>query len=159
MGTVRYRHVALLVGDGLRSVEMYYARLFDLHVLSREGLDPGGTTWGQLRPEVGWDDAARAGVTIGMVALGRREFVLALFAGVPSGTQLFALGLTLESAEIDAVSARLDDEAVDDRRDDWLAFVDDIGVRWQLSATASFGGAGETRGAWLDIPGSSPPTA
>ena len=54
--------------------------------------------------------------------------------------------------EIAAVADRLTDETVEDRRDDWLAFVDRFGVRWQITDRAQFAGAGTSRGLWLDVP-------
>ena len=81
---MRFRHIALLAGDDLRGAEEYYRRLFDFEVVLREGpLEPGGPDaelWGQLPPDRTWDDAEKAGVEIGMVALERDEVILALFA-------------------------------------------------------------------------------
>jgi hypothetical protein len=77
--------------------------------------------------------------------------VLALFAGQPSGVQCYAIGLLAGAAIIDEVADRLDDESIEDRSPGWLAFVDRYGMRWQLSDSAAFLGAGTTTGTWLTI--------
>jgi catechol 2,3-dioxygenase-like lactoylglutathione lyase family enzyme len=152
---MRYRHVALFVGDDLRGAEAYYARLFDMEVVLREGLlgppGPDGEAWGQLPHDRTWDDAERAGVEIDMVALQRGDVILPLFAAEPSGERFYAIGLLMDADAVAAVGDRLDDETLEDHRDGWLAFVDRYGVRWQLSATFPFVGAGDGAGIWLEV--------
>lgn len=152
---MRYRHVALFAGAHLQEAEGYYSHLFGLDVVLREGpLQSGGPNaelWGQLPPDKTWDDADAAGVDIGMVALQRDDVILALFAAEPTGERFYAVGLVMVPDEIDQVAERLDDEMVENRSDGWLAFIDRFGVRWQLSSTAPFRGAGTTRGSWLDV--------
>ena len=145
---MRYRNVALLAAD-LRSAEAYYAELFDLEVLFREvPVGPGGPDaleWRKVPDGVGWDAVESAGFTIGMVALARDEFILPLLGALPSGTAAYAIGLVMSSAEIDLVASRLGPEAiVESRGPGWLAFVDRLGNRWQLSDTLEFSPATET---------------
>jgi hypothetical protein len=150
-----YRHVALLVPD-LRSAEEHYLALFEMEVLFREApLEAGGPEterWGSLRPDVSWDDAESAGVEIGMVALQNDLFILPLFSAPPTGVQTYAIGLVMTRDEIEAVRNRLPDDAtVESQADGWLAFVDRFGVRWQLSDSRPFRGAGERNGIWVDV--------
>lgn len=145
-----YRHVALLVGD-LRPAEEYYADLFDMELVVREGpLEDG--RWASLPDDAEWDDAKAAGLELGMVGLQRDEFILALFAVEPSGVQTYAIGLVMGEDEIEQVGRRLpEDASIEARSDEHLAFVDRYGVRWQLSTTRRFVGAGEREGLWLEI--------
>jgi hypothetical protein len=153
---MRYRHIALLVGEDLRGAEEYYSHLFDMEVVLREGpLEPGGPdadAWGQLPEGKSWDDAVAAGVEIGFVALQRGDVILPLFAAEPTGERFYAIGFVTEPEEIAAVEDRLgNDEVVEGTGDGWLAFVDRYGTRWQLSEGFEFRGAGEIRGDWLDV--------
>ena len=147
---MRYRHVALRAGSDLRSAEDYYARLFGLTVVVREAVGDDAT-WAQLPRDKTWEDAEEAGVHIDMVALERDGMTLALFCGEPQDGRLFAIGLVLDRDEIASVAERLDEELVEDRRDDWLAFVDRFGIRWQLTSTGRFSGSGDQAGRWLDV--------
>jgi hypothetical protein len=148
----------------LRAAEEHYVALFDMEVLFREGpLEPGGPNaelWGTLPPGCTWDDAEAAAVEIGMVALQRGDLILPLFAMAPSGLQTYAIGLVMEDDEIEAIRARLPDDAyVESEQDGWLAFVDRFGVRWQLSNRQPFRSAGERADLWLDVtPRRRPPT-
>lgn len=152
---MRYRHVALFVGADLRAAEEYYARLFDLRVVVRESPQESGdidaAVWAQLPRDKTWDDAEAAGVEIGMVALEREDFTLALFPVEPSGERFYALGLVMPAEEIAAVASRLNDEAIEDHQGEWLAFVDRYGVRWQLSVRGPFRGSGDSQGRWLEV--------
>jgi len=147
---MRYRHVALFVGDDLEAAEAYYVRLFDMDVIVREGPLPTGE-WGQLPGDRTWADARAAGTPIAMVALQRDDVILPLFAAAPTGERFYAIGLVMTAEEIDAVASRLEAEMIEEQRADWLAFIDRHGVRWQLSTTAPFRGAGERAGRWLDV--------
>lgn len=151
---MRFRHVALFVGGDLRAAEAYYAGLFDMEVALREGpiaAGPHAGGWGQLPPDRGWDDAERAGVEIGMVALERDEVTLPLFAAEPTGERFYAIGLVMTADDIEAVGDRLTDETIEDHQDEWLAFVDRYGVRWQLTTAAPFHGSGDISGIWLEV--------
>ncbi len=155
MTSMRFRHIALFVGPRLRQAERYYADLFDMRVSIREAPVGGdgaeATDWAQLPPDQGWDDAEAAGAEIGMVVLERDDVILALFAAQADGRQFYAIGLVMEPDEIIDVRRRLEDETVESSGEGWLAFVDRFGVRWQLSDTAPFLGAGMTSGRWLEI--------
>lgn len=145
-----YRHVALLVGD-LRPVEEYYAGLFDMDVVVREG-KLGDGRWASLPEDAGWDEAEAAGVELGMVGLQRDQFTLALFAEEPSGVQTYAIGLLMDEDEIEQVRRRLSEDAtIEASSDGYLAFVDRFGMRWQLGTTRRFVGAGVREGRWLEI--------
>lgn len=152
---MRYRHVALFVGEGLREAEAYYRDLFDMEVVVREapitGQGPDAGQWAQLRDDKGWDEAEVAGVDLGMTALQRGDVILPLFAAEPTGERFYAIGLVADAEEIHHIADRLTDEMVEARADGWLAFVDRYGFRWQLSDSAPFLGAGNTRGLWLDV--------
>ena len=65
----------------LRAAENAYRRLFGIDaILFREGRLAAGE-WATLPLGKGWEDADAAGIEVGMVALRRDEFVLALFQG------------------------------------------------------------------------------
>ena len=149
---MEFRHLALLVGD-LRSAEEYYADLFGLTVLFREGpIEDGDVSgpWGTVPPAHGWDEIDSEGIGVGMSALGRDSVVLALFAQPPTGAQTFAIGLVAGEDEIDRIASRLpDDVTVETRARGQLEFVDRFGVRWQLSSTRRFTSAGERAGVWF----------
>ena len=145
-----YSHVALLAGD-LRPAEEHYAGLFDMEVVVREGPLKDGR-WASLPDDAGWEEAEAAGVELGMVGLQRDEFILALFAAEPSGMQTYAIGLVMDKDEIEKVCRRLQgDTIVESSSIGYLAFIDRYGVRWQLSTTRWFVGAGEREGLWLEI--------
>jgi catechol 2,3-dioxygenase-like lactoylglutathione lyase family enzyme len=151
---MRYRHIALFVGDDLRGAEEYYCGLFEMQVAVREALvtnEPHKGQWGQLPLDATWDDAVAAGVDIGMVALERGDVTLPLFAAQPTGERFYAIGLVMEPEEITAVTDRMNGELIESRTDRWLAFVDRYGVRWQLSDSGPFLGAGTSRDVWLEV--------
>jgi catechol 2,3-dioxygenase-like lactoylglutathione lyase family enzyme len=148
----RIRHLALFVPE-LRAAEDYYRALFDLEVVGREApLDPAADAWATLPADRGWDDAAAAGIELGMVALRRDGFVLALFPGPAGSGQVFAVGLVMEAGELAAVEDRLGDEAVvGATTPSWLAFVDRYGIHWQLATGERFSTQGEMHGRWLEV--------
>lgn len=149
----RFRHVALNVPD-LRDAEDYYAALFGMTVLFREAhLREGeAATWATLPPDRGWDDAAAAGVTLGMVALQRDDLILALFPGAWSGEQINKLGIVMDDQAIDEVAARLPTgTSLVSHRCGSLEFLDRYRIRWQLSSRSTFRSSGDMFGSWLDI--------
>lgn len=87
---MRYRHIAIFVPE-LHSAEGYYREIFQLDVIGRP-VDSGFEEWAQLPRHKGWADAEAAGIEMGMVALGRDDFILALFTGEPSPGQVYASG-------------------------------------------------------------------
>ncbi len=134
---MRVRHVAIYVTD-LRESEEHYVALFGLRVLFRETRRPDGT-WQALPRTQGFEDAERSDRPVGMVALRRDDFVLALFSSAMPGKQVHALGLLMEEGEIDAVAAHLPAGThVEERARGWLSLVDRYGIRWQLAARAEF---------------------
>ncbi len=148
---MRYRHLAIHVPD-LRAAEAYYCGLFDLEVMFREaqGTD-GADDWVQLRPRQGWAEAEKAGVDIGMIAVGGDDFVLALFPGQPSPGQVFAVGVVMTEEEIAGVRSRLSSDArVVSSEPGWLDFVDRYQLHWQLAYSPEFVGSGDAAGRWLD---------
>lgn len=149
--SARLSHIALFVPD-LRAAEAYYARLFAMTVITREAPRPDGR-WHQLPRDRGWDDAAAAGIEMGMTALRRDDLVLALFAGDPQPGQIFLIGLQLPPAEVAAVLGRLgEDEVVTDSGGAQVTFVDRYRFMWQLGPTGdAFVGNGDTRGQWLEV--------
>jgi hypothetical protein len=150
---VRYRHLAIHVPD-VRAAEVYYCGLFDLAVMFREAPipDTGADGWAQLRPDKGWAEAETAGVDIGMVAMGRGDFVLVLFPGQPTPGQVFAVGVVMTEEEIAGVRSRLtDDTQVLSSEPGWLDFVDPYQLHWQLARTPRFVGSGEAADRWLDM--------
>ena len=88
------KYIALHVSD-LRAAEDYYARVFAMALFFRES-QQDAETWRTLRPDVTWDDAESAGITIDMVALRRDAFVLALFRGTPAPDAVFEFCVGLE---------------------------------------------------------------
>jgi len=149
---MRYRHFAIHVPD-LRAAEAYFCSLFDLAVMFREApvFDGGRVDWVQLRPGTGWAEAEKAGVEVGMVALGSDDFVLVLFPGQPSPGQVFAVGVVMTEELIAGVRSRLtSDDQVLSSEPGWLDFVDRYQLHWQLSSSPGFVGSGETADRWLD---------
>lgn len=74
-------HIALFVPD-LRKAENFYKYVFGMQLLMREAvLDDH--KWYTLPKDKGWDDAVAAGIELGMTALRRDAFNLALFQGKP----------------------------------------------------------------------------
>ena len=70
------RHIALIVPD-LRAAEAYYQRLFEMALIGREA-KLGDGRWHTLPFDKSWEDAEAAGIELGMLALRKGEFVLAL---------------------------------------------------------------------------------
>jgi catechol 2,3-dioxygenase-like lactoylglutathione lyase family enzyme len=150
----RFRHLALFVED-LREAEEHYVRVFDMEVLFREApLEAGGAQaelWATLPLDRNWEDAAAAGIELGMVALRRDDCILALFGGKPAGNQVFAVGLVMGKEEIEGVAGQLSPASVETKEDGWLAFVDHYGMRWHLADRAEFRSNGEAYDRWLDF--------
>ena len=99
--TTNLRHIALLVPD-LRAAEQYYQPVFEMDLIGREALLEDGM-WYTLPFEKGWDDAAAAVVELGMLALRKGTFVLALFRGDAVLGQVYAVGLAMPVDEITSI--------------------------------------------------------
>ena len=147
------KYVALYVPD-LRAAEDFYRAVFAMTRLFRESARDDGT-WCTIRPEVDWDDAESAGITIDMVALRREAFVLALFRGEPQPGTVFELCVALPADEIGAVHARLPRAAtVIESQPNNLRFEDPFGFRWAVQQDdAEFRSSGEIAGRWVDAAG------
>ncbi len=86
-----------------------------------------------------------------MVALGSDDFVLVLFLGQPSPSQVFAVGVVTNKEEIAGVRSRLsDDDQVLSSKPGWLDFVDRYQLHWQLASSPNFVGSGDIADRWLD---------
>jgi len=143
------KHVALHVPD-LREAEGHYREIFAADLVGREAVGSDGR-WRSLRPELGWDDAARAGIELHWVGLRRDDLVIALFQGQPNpqGT-LYCIGLTTTAEERADIRGRLPDSTtIEDDTTGNLTFVDMYGFRWQCLGPG-FGTAGDLRGDWID---------
>jgi catechol 2,3-dioxygenase-like lactoylglutathione lyase family enzyme len=148
---VSFRHIALVVPD-LRAAEAYYRPLFEMQLIGREAeLDDG--LWYTLPFDKGWDEAEKAGVGLGMLALRNGEFVLALFRGDAPQGQVFAIGLHMTEEEIARVRARLPvDAVVLEDRPDSLTFRDRYQIMWQISVPGTeFRTAGNFAKRWIRL--------
>ena len=146
---MRLNHLALHVDD-LERAEAFYVATLGMEVVTRESLHVSGE-WRQLPTDADWGAARAAGIELHMVGLRRDELVIALFEGEREPGMLYLVGVAADEREVADVRERLGDEVdleVDTQRT--LIFVDPFGVRWQLTA-AGFRGAGEARGAWIEL--------
>lgn len=145
------RHLALFVPD-LRAAERYYQTVFDMELIGREAELADGL-WSTLPFHKGWDDADAAGIELGMLALRKGEFVLALFRGDAPPGQVVAIGLTMLAEEIARVRARLPEGAeVSEAGPDRLEFHDPYRITWQISSPgAEFRTAGTFADRWLQL--------
>jgi hypothetical protein len=123
-----------------------------MDLLFREGR-LAGDDWATLPLDKGWEDAEAPGIELGMVALRRDEFVLALFQGTPQPGTVHEVCFGLEADEIDAVWARLPkDGAPPKHRRGFLQFDDALGFRWTLHEHhVPFRSSGEIAGRWLEV--------
>jgi catechol 2,3-dioxygenase-like lactoylglutathione lyase family enzyme len=144
--------IALFVPD-LQEAETFYQHVFDMHLLMREAvLDDD--LWYALPAGKGWDDAEAVGIELGMLALRRDAFILALFQGnpVPEDTVL-EIGIRMADEAIAAVRDRLPDavEIAKHERGD-LMFRDRFGYLWHVwPAGVAFQSNGEGEGRWLEV--------
>lgn len=147
----KIRHIATFVSD-LWKAEDYYQRVFDMEILGRESMLPDGQ-WYSLPTDRGWQDAARAGIEIGMLALQRGAFTLALFPGDPQPGQLYIVGLNMPVEEIRAVRDRLPaDTEVWQDEPEALTFRDRYQIVWQIYPSGTeFQTSGESQEHWLKV--------
>ena len=146
-----WQHIALFVPD-LQAAEVYYQSVFDMELIGREAeLEDG--LWYTLPFNKDWDDAKDAGIELGMLALRKGGFVLALFAGEAPLGQVFAIGLTLTVGEIDGVRSRLPSNTqVGMDGPNSLEFRDPYQIIWQISIQGNkFRTAGDFAGRWLEL--------
>ena len=149
--SVKIEFLAIYVPE-LKEAEQYYRQLFDMEVITREA-EKGNGLWYALPKDKDWEDVERAGIEIGMLALRRDEFVLAMFACPPIPGQLFTIGLSMTGAEIDAIAQRVPEEDILEYCEaDILEFRDRYGYPWQLYAVPyQFKSAGEFADRWLEL--------
>ncbi|HXG75396.1 MAG TPA: VOC family protein [Gaiellaceae bacterium] len=147
---MRVKYVALFVPD-LRAAEAFYAGVFGMALRFREAEVDG--VWRTLPPEKGWADARAAGIELGLVALERDGFVLALLHGSPFPGTLHEISIGLAPEELATLRERLPASAdVFEERPDHVRFRDPFGFRWQAQAPdAPFRSSGEMAGRWLRI--------
>lgn len=146
-----FGHLALFVTD-LRAAEVFYQQAFGMDVLFREA-EGQNDDWYTLPPGRGWDDAQKAGVEIGMVALRRDNFTLPIFRGEPQPGTILEIGVAVPPEEIEAIRSRLPQSATRLRHEyDDLFFEDPFGFTWHINASSEgFLSNGEIVGHWLDI--------
>ena len=145
-------HIALFVPD-LQEAEIFYWRVFGMQLLMREA-PLGDLQWYTLPTDKGWDDAEAAGIEIGMLALKRDAFILALFQGKPAPEEtVLEIGISMPAEAIAAIRDRLPAtvELVKHERGD-LMFRDPFGYLWHLwLAGKAFRSNGESSGRWLEV--------
>lgn len=128
-------HIVFRVGD-LREAEPYYADLFGLDVLFREGsLDD---EFGAVPDDLDWEAAIDAGVEPGMSFLGRETFALALVDEPgPGEGRLDHVALAVEPDDQDAIEERASGLGCETWRRGHSLFVEDrYGVEWELNASS-----------------------
>lgn len=145
------RHIAVFVAD-LRAAEEFYQPLFEMELIGREAR-LGDGLWHTLPLEKSWKDAEAAGIRLGMLALRRGEFVLALIEGDAPQGQVFAIGLRSSAEEIAGIRARLPVEtAVLHAESDYLVFRDRYQIEWQITVPGNeFRTAGDFADRWVEL--------
>ncbi len=144
------RHIAIFVSD-LRTAEHYYQTVFDMELIGRESELADGL-WYTLPFDKGWEDAKAAGMDLGMSALRKGKFVLALFSGSNPPGQVFAIGLSATEEEIKAIHERLSpDIKIEEFQADRLEFLDPYHITWQIAVEPTFRTAGDFANRWLVI--------
>jgi catechol 2,3-dioxygenase-like lactoylglutathione lyase family enzyme len=151
MMNISFRHLALVVSD-LRAAEEYYQSIFNMELIGREAeLDNG--LWYTLPIDKGWDAAEAAGIELGMLALRKDQFVLALIKGEAPLGQVHVIGLKMPMEEIAKVKARLPQDAqVTYNPSNQLEFRDPYQIIWQISVPESeFQTSGDRSNRWLSV--------
>ena len=145
------RHIAVFVPD-LRPAEHFYQSVFDMQLVGREAELSDGL-WYTLPFDKGWDEAEAAGIVLGMLALRKDEFCLALFRGDKPAGQVNVIGLKMPMEEIAAVRARLPEGTpVGEDAPDSLEFRDPYQITWQILLPGSiFSTAGDFANRWLKL--------
>ena len=143
--------IALFVAD-LRRAEHYYQTVFDMALIGREAELPDGL-WYTLPRDKTWDDAQAARIELGMLALRKDEFVLALFKGPAPSGQVNVIGLSMPLAEIAGVRARLPSGTlVSGAAPDRVEFQDPYQITWQISLPGTeFRTSGDFANRWLKL--------
>jgi catechol 2,3-dioxygenase-like lactoylglutathione lyase family enzyme len=144
------KYLALHVPD-LQAAEDFYRRIFGVEVLFRETEREG--KWWTLPAATAWDEVVAAGIEVGMVALRRESFVLALFPGTPQRGTVYEMSIGLGADEIDSLRAHPPDGLhLLEHSNGFMRFEDPFGFRWVLQLPdAEFRSSGEIAGRWLDV--------
>jgi catechol 2,3-dioxygenase-like lactoylglutathione lyase family enzyme len=144
------RHIAVFVPD-LQMAECYYQSVFDMELIGREAEMSDGL-WYTLPLDKGWDEAEAAGIELGMVAIRKSEFVLALFRGDAPRGQVYAIGLTMPAEEIARVRSRLPQDAqVSEDAPGHLEFRDPYRIIWQIFEATDFRTSGDFTNRWIQF--------
>ena len=145
------RHIAVFVPN-LRSAEHYYQSVFDMELVGREAELSDGL-WYTLPFDRGWDEAEAAGIELGMLALRKDEFCLALFRGDARPGQVNVIGLRMPIEEIAKVRARLPQGTqISEAAPDYVEFRDPYQITWQIMLpTSKFRTAGDFANRWLKL--------
>ena len=97
-------------------------------------------------------EAEAAGIKLGMLALRKDEFGLALFTGDAPPGQVNVIGLKMPIEEIAKVRARFpDDTKISEDAPDYLEFRDPYQITWQLMPSGKFSTAGVFANRWLKL--------
>jgi catechol 2,3-dioxygenase-like lactoylglutathione lyase family enzyme len=152
-----FTHIALRV-ERLREAEAFYCGLLALEVAWREAETPNG--WCTLPAWAGWDEAAGAGIDLGIVMLYGDGLRLALEAAetVAASGQLSHVGILCDEEDLrrlrEVAAGAGCEVAVD--RGQALIFDDPFGIRWELNTFAYDDppsmSTGARTGSWLEIP-------
>ena len=144
------RHIAVFVSN-LRSAEHYYQSVFDMELIGRE-VELSDGLWYTLPFDKGWDQADAAAIELGMLALRKDEFVLALFRGDAPPGQVYVIGLKMPDDEIAKVRARLPRDAqISEAAPDYLEFRDPYQITWQIMLSSKFSTSGIFANRWLKL--------
>jgi catechol 2,3-dioxygenase-like lactoylglutathione lyase family enzyme len=143
-------YLALYVPD-LQAAEDFYRRVFGVDVLFRETERDG--EWWTLPAETAWHEAVAADIEVGMVALRRGSFVLALFPGTPQRGAVHEVSIGLGADEIDSLRAHPPDGLhLLEQSNRFMRFEDPFGFRWVLQPPdAEFRSSGAIANRWLDV--------
>jgi len=146
---VSVRHIALMVPD-LQAAEQYYQTVFEMELIGREALLKDDL-WYTLPFDKSWEDAKAAAIDLGMSALRKGAFVLALFRGEAAGGQIYVLGLGMPAEQIARVRVRLPkDTEIMEEGPTHLEFRDPYQIIWQISTPGGeFRTAGDFADRWL----------
>jgi len=146
---VSVRHIALMVPD-LQAAEQYYQTIFEMELIGREALLKDDL-WYTLPFDKSWEDAKAAAIDLGMSALRKGSFVLALFQSEGVGRQIYVLGLAMPAEQIARVRARLPEDAeIMEAGPTHLEFRDPYQIIWQISTPGGeFRTSGDFADRWL----------
>ena len=143
--------VALVVPD-LRVAEGYYQSVFNMELIGREAELADGL-WYTLPFDKGWDEAKAAGIELGILALRKDEFDLALVRGDAPPGQVYVISLNMPMEEIAGVRARLpQDTPVIEDTPSYLEFRDPYQITWQIELPGNrFRTPGVFANRWLKL--------